>query len=245
MCGPPFTLRANLNAHGFTSVHIDVDQLLHDREVERLEAEAREQAAAAQPSKAKSPRKRKADVVEGAPKPKKIRVKPPRSEPPHTPPTPTAAATLPPSKPYPTKVTLKLGPQPKEPDVFPCCLCVSTSRERLLRVENPPLWRKEGESGEASGANVWMAHEECANVVPETWIDDVEVGPVRPDGTRMKERVVLGVDGIVKDRWDLVRIVFCVMSYSYLMSDIEMQCMYQNTSQVSRRAHSVHEGSLS
>lgn len=185
------------------SVHIDVDQLLRDREAERLEAEAQGEVDDSRIPKAKSPRKRKANTVEGAPKPKKIRVKPPKSETPQTPPTPTTASMLSPSRPFPTKVTLKLGPQPKEPDVFPCCLCVSTNREGLLRVENPPLWRKEGESGEASGVTIWMAHEECANVVPETWIDDIEVGPVRPDGMRLKERVVLGVDGIVKDRWNL------------------------------------------
>lgn len=72
-------------------------------------------------------------------------------------------------------------------------------------MQDPPLGRKEGESGEASSAGgVWYAHEECANVVPETWVDEVEVGNPVLDGTPRKERVVLGVDGIVKDRWNLV-----------------------------------------
>jgi hypothetical protein len=39
-----------------------------------------------------------------------------------------------------------------------------------------------------------MAHEQCARVIPETWLD--EVGG---------EKVVFGVDSIVKDRWHLVR----------------------------------------
>lgn len=117
------------------------------------------------------------------------------------------ASSSKPAKPTASKVTLKLGPKPKEPEVFPCCLCVSMSQEKLLRVQDPPLWRKEGESvpGADDKGAVWMAHEECANVVPETWVDEIEVGEVREDGTRAKERVVFGVDGIVKDRWNLVR----------------------------------------
>lgn len=42
-----------------------------------------------------------------------------------------------------------------------------------------------------------MAHEECAKVVPETWVDEVE--------TEMTmEKRVFGVDAIVRDRWNLV-----------------------------------------
>lgn len=41
-----------------------------------------------------------------------------------------------------------------------------------------------------------MAHEECAKVVPETWVDEVE--------TEMSvEKRVFGVDAIVRDRWNL------------------------------------------
>lgn len=54
-------------------------------------------------------------------------------------------------------------------------------------------------------AEAWMAHEECAKVVPETWVDEVEVGDVYPDGFRPRESRVFGVDAIVKDRWNLVR----------------------------------------
>lgn len=104
------------------------------------------------------------------------------------------------------KVTLKLGPKPKEPDVFPCCLCVSPSRDGLLRVHDPPVWRMEADSGEGKNGNgVWMAHEECANVVPETWVDELEVGGV-------KEKVVMGVNAIVNGRWNLVS-PFCSLSH--------------------------------
>lgn len=190
------------------SVRIDVDQLLRDREAERLQAQGESEATNAEVEdaqdeetevpKPKSPRKRKAEGSHPTAKPKKPRVQAAR-ETSSTPPSQAAIA-----KPMAPKVTLKLGPQPKEPDVLPCCLCVSTSQDGLLRVQDPPLGRKEGESGGASHTGgVWYAHEHCANVVPETWVDEVEVGDASSSGNRKKERVVLGVDGIVKDRWNL------------------------------------------
>jgi len=48
----------------------------------------------------------------------------------------------------------------------------------------------------------WMAHEACADVIPETWVDEIAC----PSGDT--ERVIFGVDGIVKDRWNLVRVLF-------------------------------------
>lgn len=50
-----------------------------------------------------------------------------------------------------------------------------------------------------------MAHEYCANVVPETWVDEIEFGQ-----SDEKEKVVFGVDGIVKDRWHLVCMVVLI-----------------------------------
>ena len=94
-------------------------------------------------------------------------------------------------------VTLKLGPRPVEPEPFPCCLCVSMSKEGLLRVHDPPTNRRD--AVEATGnPKLWMAHDHCANIVPETWVDDLDAA----DGSQ--EKVVFGVDGIVKDRWNLV-----------------------------------------
>jgi hypothetical protein len=49
-----------------------------------------------------------------------------------------------------------------------------------------------------------MAHESCARVIPETWLDEAETGPVLEDGTRKQAKMVFGVDAIVKDRWNLV-----------------------------------------
>jgi len=34
-------------------------------------------------------------------------------------------------------------------------------------------------------------------------VDEVETGPVLEDGTRKREKMVFGVDAIVKDRWNL------------------------------------------
>ncbi|OCH87758.1 hypothetical protein OBBRIDRAFT_759285 [Obba rivulosa] len=188
------------------SVRIDVDQLLHDREAEHLALESaspkrpEDELALDRDGKPKSPRKRKAEGTDNvAPRPKKQKTKSEKIT------APAEASTSKPAKSITTKVTLKLGPKPKEPETFPCCLCVSMSEEGLLRVQDPPMWRQETQpkAGSGSDAPVWMAHEECANVVPETWVDEVEVGEVREDGTRAKERVVFGVDGIVKDRWNL------------------------------------------
>lgn len=70
------------------------------------------------------------------------------------------------------------------------------SQEGLLRVHEPPTTRKDAMDSTGS-PKVWMAHEYCASIVPETWVDELETHGV-------KEKVVFGVDGIVKDRWNLV-----------------------------------------
>ena len=49
-----------------------------------------------------------------------------------------------------------------------------------------------------------MAHESCARILPETWLDEVEAGTVLEDGSKKHEKMVFGVDAIVKDRWNLV-----------------------------------------
>jgi hypothetical protein len=46
-----------------------------------------------------------------------------------------------------------------------------------------------------NGQEAWKAHETCAMIVPETWVDEI-------DG----EKRVFGVDAIIKDRWVLVSI---------------------------------------
>ncbi len=217
----------------WASVRIDVDQLLYDRAIERIKADEE----ATKVAKAKPSRKRKADGADG-PRPKKPRTKSVKKE--------QGAVPLPsPLKIAASKVTLKLGPKPKEPDVFPCCLCVSTNREGLLRVHDPPVWQKEGESGESSStATEWMAHEECAHVVPETWVDDMVAN--LPDGSKETQRLVFGVDAIVKDRWNLVNI-FLVhgASLADLLIYPEMQRLHKDKAKGSRCSNPVYEGQMS
>ena len=160
-----------------SSVRIDVDQLLSDRDAERLN-----------PPPITEPKKRKFDVFAAESKQKRPKIAKPSST---------------------TKVsvTLKLPPKPEELDDFPCCLCVSASREGLLRVQDPPVGRRDLPESLATlfDANAWMAHEECAKVVPETWVDELDViSNSDVDGAVTTERRVFGVDAIVKDRWNLV-----------------------------------------
>lgn len=98
---------------------------------------------------------------------------------------------------------------------FPCCLCTSLSHDNLLRLQDPPpasatphtrptkraVVRRlyDASLGRVveveSEVDAWMAHERCARVIPETWIDEL-------DG----ERLIFGVDSICKERWNLVRL---------------------------------------
>ncbi|KAF8152302.1 JmjC domain, hydroxylase-domain-containing protein [Crassisporium funariophilum] len=190
------------------SVRIDVDELLRQREEERnappkdltskrtTKKESSKKDAVKKevhdgvlpPPKAPS-RKRKSEVKDDGPKAKKLKIKPSQSK--------ASTSTLSIRSPLPKiSVTLKLGPRPVELEPFPCCLCISMSKDGLLRVHEPPINRKD--ALEATGnPKSWMAHEYCASVVPETWVDHLD------DPYGGKEKVVFGVDGIVKDRWNL------------------------------------------
>ncbi|TFK51410.1 JmjC-domain-containing protein [Heliocybe sulcata] len=171
------------------SVRIDVDQLLLDRAAEKAVVAK----ASKRKEKAKASRKRKSEGGQEAPRAKKARPSKSSSK-------ASTNAHASGSGPSPSKVTvmLKLPPKPKEPSTFPCCLCVSTDRHGLLRVQDPPANRPPEVLLEN---DAWMAHESCAKVVPETWVDEVDVDIA--DGSKGKEQVVFGVDGIVKDRWNL------------------------------------------
>jgi hypothetical protein len=177
------------------SVRIDVAQLLQDREMERSNSAVTPspdlsfQSGITHEGMGRA-RKRRPDPGDGPPKAKKVKTK--RET--------TSIHVL--SRQIPGKITLKLGPRPAiDPQDFPCCLCVSLSLDGLLRVHDPPVSRRDIDGAAA----VWKAHEECASIVPETWIDEVEVRA--EGGVKYNERVVLGVDAIVKDRWNLVRIL--------------------------------------
>ncbi|KAJ3576999.1 hypothetical protein NP233_g53 [Leucocoprinus birnbaumii] len=155
------------------------------------------------PAGLKPSRKRKPESSEGPSKVKKIKIKaspiknPQSDSPTVSPPIRSSLSdSLPPKFPK-ISVTLKLPPRPTELESFPCCLCVSQNHEGLLRVHDPPVGRKD--ANEAAGnPKVWMAHEQCAKIVPETWVDEIDGG-----SSGMKEKMVFGVDGIVKDRWNL------------------------------------------
>lgn len=135
--------------------------------------------------------KRKAEGADDAPKRKRPK------------PESGLSSSAPPSK---LSITLKLGPKPPEPEAFSCCLCVSMSHHGLLRVQDPPIGKRELPESLSSihDSTRWMAHEECAKVVPETWVDAVELAEFLPDGSQVRELRVFGVDAIVKDRWNLV-----------------------------------------
>jgi hypothetical protein len=92
---------------------------------------------------------------------------------------------------------------------------------------------------------VWMAHESCARVIPETWLDDAETGPVLEDGTRKREKMVFGVDAIVKDRWNLVSDISSRTSavhQSGCFLSVEVYSVFQESPQVAWRPNSVHQG---
>ncbi|KAF8639027.1 hypothetical protein AX17_001779 [Amanita inopinata Kibby_2008] len=169
------------------SVRINVEQLLRDRALEANEQVKFKKQKKGAEGKPKSAKKRKSDGLPGSPQAKKHKGKP------------TSASASPHEKSAVPKIslTLKLGPRPPELEEFLCCLCISTCKEGLLPVHDPPFGRKEIE--EAAGKpKTWMAHESCANIIPETWVDDIEE---TSGGTAQK--YVFGVDAIVKDRWNL------------------------------------------
>ncbi|KAF9554238.1 hypothetical protein CPC08DRAFT_696904 [Agrocybe pediades] len=193
------------------SVRIDVDQLLKERELEQLA----DDDAAAQRTPRKKTKKTQAKIAvddeaeDEPPPPTKAQVKKRKSETTvkeestklkrikitHSPSKQPSTISIP-ARPIPKlSVTLKLGPRPTEPEPYPCCLCISMSKDGLLKVHDPPLARKDAMEA-AGNPKVWMAHELCASIVPETWVDEAVAGD-------LKEKMVFGVDGIVKDRWNL------------------------------------------
>ncbi|KAJ7078409.1 jumonji superfamily protein [Mycena belliarum] len=201
------------------SVRIDVDQLLEDRRIEALEKTDPVAAALARavrdgenvedifpveskpealptviipPAKPRSPRKRKPTTpFEPAGAAKRPRTISAPSTSTSAPPLASTSAAAAPAQ----RLTLKLGPRPEE-ETFPCCLCVDPSTDGLARVHDlPPAWRDLGPATRMhfiGGRAVWMAHEACAFVLPETWVDEIA-----------GERIVFGVDGIVRARWAL------------------------------------------
>ena len=178
------------------SVRINVDELLRDQELAMAKPKSK---LLSSHSSSSSPWKRKSDENDTPNSTKKAKVSLQ---------TPNVAQPK-------VTIRLKLGPRPPELDPYPCCLCVSASRDGLLLVHDKPLVQHPA----YADMKVWMAHESCARVLPETWLDEVETGPVLEDGTSKREKMVFGVDAIVKDRWNLV-------------SDVVLREPLQSTNQV-------------
>jgi len=175
-------------SHKSCSVRIDVDQLLLDRERERLEQSQTTQDMTTIDDQKSKARKRKLGESAIEPKAKKLKVTTDKG---------THVTTMPKSSIPKLSITLKIGPAPRE--TFPCCLCVSEDTSGLLPVYDPV----------STAPTRKMAHEHCASVIPETWVDDYEVDHPSSGSFLRKTRAVFGVDGIVKDRWNLVGFTKC------------------------------------
>lgn len=222
------------------SVRIDVDELLRAKE-ERDLMEAEESSKPSSSSRKldnKSPRKRKlpsASLLEdGLSKPaKKSKVKAERSVA---------------DKPRPT-VMLKVS-MPKDLQPFPCCLCVSRNEAGLLPVHDIPS-SSSGHSNylakDVHGSVMWRAHESCAMLVPETWVDEVS-SPSDPSSSSAiaKTNMVFGVDTISKDRWNLVSCIKILRQNIRVICVIlsEMLCLSEDSSQIPWCPSSVYQGKM-
>jgi len=126
-------------------------------------------------------------------------------------------------------------PRPPPPTTsIPCCLCISSEEAGLLPVHDPPLFGCPGFGPRVvDGKPQWQAHEECAKVVPETWVDEV-------DGLKF----VFGVDAVPKDRWQLVSLLLRDSRFLAYSSPSEMCCMRYWFAQISRCPRSMHQGQV-
>lgn len=92
----------------------------------------------------------------------------------------------------------------------------------------PPAWSgikcpkdlKVDAEGHLVETEIWRAHEVCANIVPETWVEEVE-----------GKMMVFGVDSIVRDRWNLVRDPFLFFIVEAMLTSshcLEMRGLLEN-----------------
>ena len=203
-------------------MRIDVDQLLLDRERERLERLQTTQDTVAIGNHKSKVRKRKHEESTIEPGGKKSKVTKDKGA--------HVATTSKTSFPK-LSITLKLGP-PKE--IFPCCLCVSEDTNGLLPVYDPM----------STTSTPKMAHEHCASVIPETWVDEYEVNHPSSSAFPHKTRVVFGVDGIVKDRWNLVGSTSASFDRAYGNFVLEMFRLFETTTQGTRGTDPMYEGQV-
>ncbi|EJD42482.1 JmjC-domain-containing protein [Auricularia subglabra TFB-10046 SS5] len=173
------------------SVRINVDELLLQR-AEELEREQALNPPVPPPTATPTRTSKRKAEHDDSPGYKKIRFTPINKlpqvlteQPSYKPPAPSPPRPI---KPRVSGAHEELGPP------LPCCLCASTEIVDLLPVHDPPLPSMgTAPSVDEHGKSVWRAHESCARVVPETWVD------TGADGARY----VFGVDAVVKDRWNL------------------------------------------
>ncbi|EJF57709.1 hypothetical protein DICSQDRAFT_111328 [Dichomitus squalens LYAD-421 SS1] len=201
------------------SVRIDVDRLLQDRAAENIQVYRNGKAMSSKSeleiepafdktanetkhAKIKASRKRKADGDAALAK-TKIRKINSTSVTASQPIASSSTQSAMPSIKHIRRVMLKVGPPPPPKDQeFPCCLCASSNKHGLLRVHDPPAWWYSADNADAK-LGPCMAHEECAVVVPETWVDEIERNVPSNETGQGTERVVFGVDAVTKDRWNL------------------------------------------
>lgn len=171
-----------------SSVRIDVDALLAEKARREQEESLGVRRPAAAPRQAKIqppvPPQTYKPVVQPRPRKRKAEDSASAAD--------GASATIVPS--------VKRARKEVSADLFPCCLCVSSTKEGLLPVNDPPFAFMGVAVPILNGKEAWGAHETCAMIVPETWVDEI-------DG----EKRVFGIDAIVKDRWTLVRIFVHVL----------------------------------
>lgn len=165
------------------SVQIDVDALLAEKARIEQEEQAGIRRPAVEPRMAKlhaGPPPQAHIAPAGAPRPRKRKHSDIHGDPLSLP----APSSAFPSKKKKSEVSA---------EELPCCLCISPSREELLPVNDPPFpMMNVAVPRTKDGTVSWMAHETCAKIIPETWVDDI-------DGSKR----VFGVDSIIKDRWSL------------------------------------------
>jgi hypothetical protein len=190
-----------------SSVRIDVDELLAEQSNALAEAkrelETEEELIQAIKAERKAKRARAAANPEGAERPRK---RPRKSAIDLDPDQDTASQgerkpALPISAMKEKKIRISLAadkakerkprPIPREVPVYPCILCPNTEIEGLLPVLDPnDLVRGMGRSGDG----IVRAHRACVDSIAEVWVDSMEVeGRV--------EAIVMGINGIPKDRW--------------------------------------------
>lgn len=250
------------------SVRIDVDQLLRDRAAENrqvyrkpgkshlIKSEPNDgpepgpsrKANAAKDAKSKTSRKRKSDAEASVTKAKKQKTKSSSASSSGSVASSSGGTLASPAKQI-KRVMLKMGPPPppKEQE-FLCCLCPSGDKRGLLRVHDPPAWWYDAANTDAK-LGPCMAHEECASVVPETWVDEIEregeIGTSGENASRT-EKVVFGVDAVSKDRWNLVsnNPALYAPNPGRLHTGAEMHRMHEAEEQGPRRQDPVRQSQV-